>query len=189
MKYLIAFIWALFLTACATSPRVQEQIKPSPWQLMHAGKSYETKFPGMGASRRYVHPLGLGWADIYSYDLKRADWVSGVSDPKFASEFSLVIYAVHHQEGVGKYKNMSIGEPKDVIVKNLMFRTVSFKYDVDGKTVNSSIYLTAIGGKLLKYRISIDKDSKQNIDDLAVSLIAESLPYLKELFARYAENN
>ena len=164
MKYFIAFIAALFLTACATNPAVQTTVQPSNWKF-ESSKSYEPANPGAGTSAKYVSTQG--WVDVYSYDWERSNWITGVSDPQFSSEFNGTIQAVRHFEGVGRYKNVIATEPKDVVIANLLFRSVSFKYETSGKLVNSAIYLTALNGKLLKYRISLFETSKV---DLATNL-------------------
>ena len=153
--------------AAANAPGSQEP-RPAPpavtWQ--HQGShSYEAERPGLGVSDRYASPIG--WADVYVYGLRRDDWRTGVDDAQFGAHFNMTIDEVKHYGRVGAYAELQIGEPRDVTVAGHVFRTISFRFVRDGRAMASTTYLTGRGGKLLKYRISIDANAPQELDAAA----------------------
>ena len=161
--------------AAATPPGTEEHRRAPPavtWQ--HQGShSYEAERPGLGVSDRYASPIG--WADVYVYGLKRNDWRTGVDDPQFGAHFNTTVDEVKHYGRVGAYAELQIGEPRDVTVAGHVFRTISFRFVRDGRAMASTTYLTGRGGKLLKYRISIDANAPQALDATAQMFIEEHL--------------
>jgi hypothetical protein len=176
MKYLLSFIVSLLFTACATnSPHTTistNSLPPITWKYVNS-TSYEANSPGLGTSERYTSEIG--WVDVYSYDMKRPNWTSGVTDLQFSAHFNETIASVRQLEKMGRYKNVVIIGPKDVNISNLTFRTVSFTYEMDGKPTNSVTYLTAKSGKLLKYRISMFVTNQLSIESVADAFIRENL--------------
>lgn len=142
------------------------------WQ--HQGShSYEAERPGLGVSDRYVSPIG--WADVYVYGLKRDDWRTGIDDPQFGAHFNMTVDEVKHYGRVGAYADLQIGLVHDVPVAGQMFRTISFRFVRDGRPMASATYLTGRGGKLLKYRISIDANAPHDLDAIARHFIESHL--------------
>lgn len=167
---------ATVLAQAAVTPPNRDEYRPAPpavtWQ--HQGShSYEAERPGLGVSDRYASPIG--WADVYVYGLKRNDWRTGVDDPQFGAHFNMTVDEVKHYGRVGAYAELQIGEPRDVSVGGQVFRTISFRFVRDGRAMASTTYLTGRGGKLLKYRISIDANAPEALDSTARMFIEEHL--------------
>lgn len=172
MNRIIAFILAIFLTACTSVGQLPSTPSSLSWQ--HIGStSYESQIPGLGTSQRYTSPAG--WIDVYVYGLRRNDWKSGVTDPQFAAHFESTVAEVRLYAQRGLYTNLQVDAVRDVAVSGSLFRTISFRFSRDSKPMISTTYLTAQNGQLLKYRVSIYATSGLDVSAVAQSFIEENL--------------
>ena len=162
---LAAVLLALALTACGTPPQtppaasapVAAAAPPdakvaTPWAYL-GRRDYETQNPGLGYSERFQS--GLGWIDVYVYDMRRSDWLTGTADTGFAAHFDTTVNEVRHFARQGVYAQLQVGETRDLKLAGQDFRMVSFQYQRDGKSMASVTYLTASRGRLVKYRMSL----------------------------------
>lgn len=124
-------------------------------------QDYEAMQSGLGSSRRYESRIG--WVDVYDYTLGRKDWQEGVSDPAFAGHFQSVVEEILMAEKAGYYINVSVGRPKDVTLSNVTFRHVKASYMTKQGDVESHVYMTAMGGRLLKFRVSLFRPTPSSV--------------------------
>jgi hypothetical protein len=169
-------VTALLLTACATAPQTESesasQAESLQWKF--AGyTAYEDRQPGLGSSQKYRS--SLGWVDVYSYGLRRANWAAGVADPAFAAHFQSTVDDVRQTAQGGDYSDLEVGAVRDVEIAGQTFRTVTFKLAVKGAPVKSMTFLTALNGKLLKYRMTFFPAGADDLDSIARRFIEENL--------------
>jgi len=129
------------------------------WRL-YGEKSYETENPGLGYSRRYVSKAS--WIDVFVYDLRRK-WQAGIQNPGFPRHLESTLDDLRTHARSGVYRDLEVGEPLDLVLLGQPFRAVKMQYRLDGKLISSSLYLTALRGKLLKYRVSVFAASGQDV--------------------------
>jgi hypothetical protein len=192
MKLLFALLLSTLLCACATAPRpapglapgapgsaaVQEPAAAQPtgvqWRYAHT-KSYEALKAGLGRSHRFES--SIGWVDVYIYDMQRTDWRAGVDDPQFDAQFNSTIAEVQRATAQGLYASARPGPTRDVRIEGLTFRSVSFRLvnARDGQTYDSYTYLTARGGRLLKYRMSFNAPAPANVEAVVREFIERSV--------------
>ncbi len=173
MRYLFAFLlWIVASTTQAAGAEPPTAPPPVTWE--HTGsKSFEAEHPGLGVSHRYSSPVG--WIDVYLYSLGRKDWETGVGDAKFAEHFDSTVDEVRLYAQRGFYRELEVGAAQDVVVSGQTFRTVRFRYSREGKPMNSTTYLTARNGQLLKYRISILAATGLDLEVVARRFVEENL--------------
>lgn len=170
MRKLLAFV--LFLGVAAPAFAADAPAAPSvAWQHTFT-HSFEQQYPGQGVSYRYAAPVG--WVDVYVYSMGRS-WQNGIGDPNFATHFDSTIADVRGFAQKGMYSGLEIGPMQDVLVSDQAFRSVSFRYGLKGRQLNSGTFLTARNGMLLKYRISIFADAGLDFDAVARQFIEENL--------------
>jgi len=188
MKLLFALLLCAFLGACATAPgtppgtagnAVAEEApvaRPTgvQWRYIDS-RSYEAANPGLGRSHRFES--SVGWIDVYVYDMKRTDWRTGVDDPKFDEQFRNTIAEVQRATALGFYTSAKPGPTRDVRIEGLTFRSISFRLvnARDKKTYDSFAYLTARGGRLLKYRMSFNGPAPANAEAIAREFIERNV--------------
>jgi hypothetical protein len=172
MGRFLAFALGILLTACA--PVAQSPSAPSSLAWRHTGStSFEPQYPGLGTAEHYASAWGV--IDVYVYGLGRSDWAPGVNDPQFASQFEETVDDVRQLAQHGVYGNLHVGATRDVMVSGQIFRSISFRYSINGKPILSATYLTARNGQLLKYRVSIYAVSGLDVEAVAQAFIAENL--------------
>jgi hypothetical protein len=197
MKLLSALLLSALLCACATAPGTSPGTSPatSPgapdnaaaeeppaaprptgvqWRYINT-RSYEAMNAGLGRSHRFES--SVGWIDVYIYDMKRTDWRPGVDDPQFDEQFKSTIAEVQRATAQGLYASARTGPTRDVRIEGLTFRSISFRLvnARDGKAYDSYTYLTARGGRLLKYRMSFNAPAPANAQAIAREFIERSL--------------
>lgn len=172
MKTLLAFALAVVLTGCASAPTPPVARPSVEWRYVRA-TSYEVRTPGLGTSRRYES--AAGWADVYSYGLRRSDWAPGVDDPSFGAHFESTVAEVHAYAKHGIYRNLQVGPVRDVVVADNVFRTIDYRFVLNGNPMFSTTYLTSTKGGLLKYRVSSDLSSRLDLEVEARAFVAENL--------------
>ncbi|HEY3486810.1 MAG TPA: hypothetical protein VGL10_01985 [Gammaproteobacteria bacterium] len=151
MKKLFTLTLSVLLFGCTTVPPKSMNANPPKWD--HIGQiSYESKFPGLGIANKYKSPEGV--IDVYVYDLQRGMWKDGVDDSAFADHFLSTIDEVKYFAQKGTYGELQIGSITDISIAGQKFRSVSFRFLREGQQMESFTFLTAINGKLLKYRMS-----------------------------------
>lgn len=191
MKLLYALLLCTLLCACATAPGSSPgnspktstdaayepaTAQPTGVQWRYTGtRSYEALNAGLGRSHRFES--SIGWVDVYVYDMKRTDWRPGVDDAQFDEHFKSTLAEVQRAAAQGVYASAKIGATRDVRIDGLAFRSISFRLANarDGKVYDSFTYLTARGGRLLKYRMSFNAPAPANVDAVAREFIERSL--------------
>ncbi|MGJ7563302.1 hypothetical protein ACSFBM_05510 [Variovorax sp. GB1R11] len=191
MKLLYALLLCTLLSACATAPGTSPgnspkasadaayepaTAPPTGVQWRYTGtRSYEALNAGLGRSHRFES--SIGWVDVYVYDMKRTDWRPGVDDAQFDEHFKSTLAEVQRAAAQGVYASAKIGATRDVRIDGLAFRSISFRLvnARDGKVYDSFTYLTARGGRLLKYRMSFNAPAPANVDAVAREFIERSL--------------
>lgn len=192
MKPLFALLLCALLTACATAPDTSPapsrepgaatapepaaQPHPTGVQWRYVGtKSYDALNAGLGRSHRFES--SVGWVDVYLYDMKRSDWRPGVDDPQFDAHFKGTVAEVQRAAAQGVYASARVGATRDVRIDGLTFRSISFHLvnARDGKAYESFTYLTARGGRLLKYRLSFNAPAPANVEAIAREFIDRNL--------------
>ncbi len=191
MKLLYALLLCTLLCACATAPGTSPgnspkasadaayepaTAPPTGVQWRYTGtRSYEALNAGLGRSHRFES--SIGWVDVYVYDMKRTDWRPGVDDAQFDEHFKSTLAEVQRAAAQGVYASAKIGTTRDVRIDGLAFRSISFRLANarDGKVYDSFTYLTARGGRLLKYRMSFNAPAPANVDAVAREFIERSL--------------
>jgi len=190
MKMLFALLLAGLLSACATAPGsgpataaqsaqpTEAATPPQPtgvqWRYINS-RSYDALNAGLGNSHRYES--GIGWIDVYVYDMKRTNWLPGVADPQFDEHFKSTIAEVQRATTQGMYASAKIGPTRDVQIEGLTFRTISFRlvHARDNKAYDSYTYLTARNGRLLKYRMSFNAPAPANVEAIAREFIERNV--------------
>jgi hypothetical protein len=189
MKLLFALLLSALLCACATAPGSPQgasgdaAIQPQPaataptgvqWRYVDS-HSYEAQSAGLGHSHRFTS--AIGWVDVYIYDMKRTDWRPGVDDPQFDEQFRSTIAEVQRATARGLYASAKQGPTRDLRIEGLTFRSISFRLvnARDGKAYDSFTYLTARGGRLLKYRMSFNAPAPANVEAIVREFIERSV--------------
>jgi hypothetical protein len=157
---LLIVMIALLINACATTTNVPQSKKitqntsvtQNDWKYV-SSYNFEQKIPGLGYSEKYF--ASFGWADVYEYDLGKQNWRDGVSDPQFNEHFQQVVGEVHLQERTGYYQDVKVSHVKDEILNDVTLRHAVLQYKLEGKNVESHIYLSGVQGFLLKFRITV----------------------------------
>ena len=135
--------------------------------------TYEERYPGLGSSKKYRS--SIGWVDVYSYSLKRADWAGGSSDPAFAAHFQTTVDDVQQLALSGDYSELEMGPVQDVEIAGQPFRTVTFKLASKGLRLQSMTFVTALQGRLLKYRMSFVAPVPADVQDIVRKFIEDNL--------------
>lgn len=169
---------ALGLGACTTAPPAAapaEQAVAVDWRYQGT-QNFEPRSPGLGRSHRWRS--SLGWADVYVYDLRRRDWAPGVHDGQFDAHFRSTVDEVRQLAAAGAYRQLVVAPVRDVQIGGDTFRSVGFEYTVaaGNRALASWTYLTVRQGRLLKYRISLDRTAEPAaLDAVARRFIETSL--------------
>jgi hypothetical protein len=171
-RALAAIAW---LVIALGSGHAQAQAKEAShlWNLSNS-RSYEESYPGLGTSQHFSSPYG--WIDVFSYGLRRNDWLEGTSDPQFEREFSEALSNVRQASAQGITSNLVVAATRDAIIGGQSFRVAEFSFVLRGQPSDSALYLTAKGGLLLKYRITVKANPEPPIRKLAEEFILEDLP-------------
>lgn len=173
-----ALALAALLSACATPPATTPAPPTAPsaerveWTFA-GSTSFEQRRPGLGVSRKYTSRAG--WADVYVYNLQRANWAPGVSDPGFAAHFQSSIEEVWAFGQRGTYADLKIRPVHDVKIGGRDFRRVAFQFRLEGRPTESFTYLTVIDRNLLKYRMSFNAGAGLDLGHVARHFIEENL--------------
>ncbi len=139
------------LAGCQAAPLRPQAPAAAPGWMQVSAYSYEQEAPGLGSSRKYEGPAGF--IDVYRYDLRQR-WQNGLGDPAFNPHFLSTVADVKQMAAQGRYSRLQIGPVQDVVIAGKPFRTVSYRFRVHGRDMQSLTYLTATGNRLLKYRMS-----------------------------------
>lgn len=107
--------------------------------------------------------------DEYRYDLGRK-WKDGTSDPNFDSHFKELSASMLKLKDFSDIKSVSTGNEK---IGGSDFRTETFSMKRNGKSFETTVYLSAKGGKLLKFRSTFNEPVKEGIKDIVKQCIAK----------------
>jgi hypothetical protein len=173
MRLLLTVVIGVVAAIGLNSARAQGGASTPTWALS-GSRSYEESSPGLGTSQHFTS--GYGSIDVYFYGRRRSDWQPGTGDRQFASEFSQVLAEVRQAAAQGLTSNLVLGATRDVTIAGQQFRSAVFSYDRGGRSYDSAAYLTAKGGQLLKYRISVPANSEPGVAQLVEQFIAGDLP-------------
>jgi len=172
-RILLLLVSALLLAACVTPP------PSAPWTgswEYRGSQDYERAHPGLGASHRFQSEIG--WIDVYVYGLKRGDWADGVADPLFGRVFDSAVAEIRMAEQAGYYREVKLGRVEDVEIGGKAYRHLAMHFSSDGKPLESHLYLTAVNGQLLKFRMSFFAPVPSNLDAVMRDFIARHVPRL-----------
>lgn len=167
---------ALLLAGVATPLPAQDTAGPAAttappqearrWLLI-SQRDFETQHPGMGVSRGF-QSLGVT-VSAYYYDLRRS-WQRGLADPLFAKAYEHALAELRHT-----YPDLQLDAAREVSLGGLVFRCQRLRHGQEPRSVESRLCLTAVGGKLLKYRISAPRGLTRDLDAEADSCITATL--------------
>jgi len=170
MKTLFALLVGLLV---AFGCNAQTSAGPAPIVWTFAGSRSYDESQGLGNSQHFSSSFGV--IDVYSYGLKRTDWINGTSDPQFAKEFAATLEGLSQLAAQGLLSDLKPGPTRDVTVAGQPFRAATFNFTLKGRPRDSAVYLTARDGQLLKYRITVLGDSSPGVIKLAEGFIARDL--------------
>lgn len=145
-QLIIAFLFPLFSMA-ETAPESDGGFKYA------GGKDYRDRNPGLGQSWRFESEYG--WADEFAYDMN-SDWKDGITPQLKDHVKKYILKDFESTKQQGAYKSFKIVSTDDETIGGVKF--VRMKLEIvhdDGKKIESYMYLTAINGELLKFRISL----------------------------------
>jgi hypothetical protein len=142
------------------------------WQLAGA-HDFEPNRPGLGRRQRYES--AVGWVDVYHYGLGRTNWATGVADPAFDAHFRSTINEVRQLAQWGQYTDLRIGPTRDTRIGGLDFRTVSYQFSSQGRSLESRTFMTGLQGQLLKYRMNFPSPVEGDVDEIARDFIDKDL--------------
>jgi len=106
----------------------------------------------LGYSMRYEKDGYI--ADIYIYSNGKK-WKDGIGDENLNTEFENVLKALESGK-VQTYSNVKLLGKKRVKINGLNFMSAQYSLTRSSRDVISYVYITAINGKLLKFRITVD---------------------------------
>jgi hypothetical protein len=172
MKIIVALVVGLLVSLGTYAQVSQVSTASAQWSL-ESSRSYEESSPGLGISRTFRS--SYGWIDVFSYGLGRSNWREGTADPQFAEQFSQNLAGVRQAGAQGLLSDFAMGSTREVKVGGQPFRTASFSFRLRGEPSDSAVYLTAKGGQLLKYRITVKANSSPAMTQLAEEFIARDL--------------
>jgi hypothetical protein len=182
-RLIAALLLSVLAGACTTGTQPATAVAPvsasapsTAVEWRYAGVTdYETRQPGLGKSYRYTS--NIGWADVYVYGMRRADWAPGVDDPQFGAHFRSSVNDVETAARSGAYADLRAEPVTDLRIGGQVFRRAVFQYtaSANGKRHASFLFLTARDGLLLKYRISFGLPAPAGLDDIANQFIARTL--------------
>lgn len=116
-------------------------------------KDYRDRNPGFGQSWRFKSEYG--WADEFVYNMGAA-WEDGITAQLDGHVKGAIIKDFEYTEQQGSYRSFKILSTDEESVGGIKF--VRMKLDIvhdDGKRIESYMYITAMNGELLKFRISL----------------------------------
>jgi hypothetical protein len=169
MRYL-SILAALLTISCATTPS-PSATTTLEWQFKGT-TDYEAKTPGAGVGKRYESEAG--WIDVYLFGADRDNWLEGTSDPGFASQFAEAAQGIVQAEKSGHYRNVRIEAPTDIVIAGRTFRHFRAQYDRKEAAVESHTFMTAIGGRLLKYRMSFPSPAPKDLGFIITNFIEQT---------------
>lgn len=168
-------IVTLLLNACATTTNIPQQSEKNTeytWKYL-GSKNYELQSPGLGRSKRYI--TTFGWADVYEYNLGVKNWQDGVSDPLFSKHFQNVIREIYLVERTGVYQNVKLNHVGDEVINGVTFRHAVLHYKYQESNVESHVYMSAVQGQLVKFRITVKLPFKLEEKESVARFIKERL--------------
>lgn len=169
MNWLTTLLIATLLIGCATP--VSPPATTPAWTLV-GEVDYESQHPGLGKSLRYQS--AQGWIDMYSYNAGRADWRDGVSDPLFIAVFDGAVKEIVTVGQKGIYRSVRLGKVDELVIDGQTYRHCPTTLIAGGRRLDSHLYLTAKGGRLLKYRMSFFEPTPANLPEIMQSFIRDS---------------
>ncbi len=172
------------VAAFATGGRAEERVEAVPraqgrasdlvqWTQVST-RDYESTQPGLGFSRRYV--ASVGWADVYVYDGNHKGWLDGLEDPAIKPAFDEAVDEVAKVAGPGVGYRLT-GEGR-VVIGGRPFFHASMRMRVDGREVESHVYLTAAGRHLVKFRISLYQPARPGDRAMLEAFIAAQVEFV-----------
>lgn len=138
----------------------------------HLGShDYEKQYPGMGYSRRFQ--CDEGWIDLYEYTGGYAFWSDKLDDPVFKNLYSSVINEVlvsSKRQGESKI----IREEK-IQVGGVSLLHTEFELTMRERRTESHLYLAPLGGRIIKFRISLSVPGDEALRRSWLNLMGEQL--------------
>ncbi len=171
-------IAVMLVSACATSgtaPVSHHDVTAASALEWRAGDvmDYESRAPGLGKSYRYDSVIG--WIDVYLYTLNRSDWGNGVTAKNFADHFDSTIAEVRAAERQGIYQGVVMVSLGDEEIAGQTFRHAKLSFMIRDKRIESHIFLTAVNGSLLKFRMSFFEPFPTNLQGEIDSFVLDIL--------------
>ena len=137
-------------------------------------RDYEADHPGLGFSRRFVS--SAGWADEFVYDAGRRTWKDGVDDPQMEATFQMALRDVENVAGPGAdYRLLRVDHLQ---IAGRPFLHAAMRMKVEGRMVESHLYLTAAEHRLVKFRISLYVPLPEPSEPLLTAFVAEQMRFV-----------
>lgn len=174
----LSLIAAVLAVGCATAPPIQppkaplQPPKALEWQYK-GSTDYETKAPGTGVGKRYESDIG--WIDVYLFNAGRDNWLEGTSDPGFMAVFGGAAQGILQAQKDGHYQKVAIGQPAGLLIAGHTFKHFAARFESKGRLVESHTFMTALNGRLLKYRMSFPLPVPDTIAHITASFIEQTV--------------
>lgn len=183
---LLLALLLLALSGCTTTPEKmassvspavalpQPTSEPVTWKHV-ASQDFETRYPGMGYSRRFESKTG--WADVYFYDGGYKAWQDGIDDPHLRTVYDSVVREI--QTVSGKETAVKVLKSDTLTIDGVPYRHAVFLLTLKGNALESHLFLTVLGKRIVKYRITL-----KTRDDPRTLAILESFIARQTSFSR-----
>lgn len=169
MRY-FSLLAAVLAISCASNPATSPKTTLE-WQYKGA-TDFEAKNPGAGVGKRYESEIG--WIDVYLFGAGRDNWLEGTSDPGFQPLFAEAAQGIVQAQKDGHYRNVSIGAPTNIVIAGHTFRHFKAQFEFNESTVESHTFMTALNGRLLKYRMSFPTPAPDALGLIITSFIEQT---------------
>lgn len=165
-------IFGVSLALCAPAAP-SEAVASIHWKHVST-RDYEAEHPGLGFSRRFVS--SAGWADEFVYDAGRKTWKNGVDDPQLEMTFQMAVRDVGNVAGPGAdYRLMRVDHLQ---IAGRPFLHAAMRMKVEGRMVESHLYLTAVEHRLVKFRISLYVPLPQPSEAVLAAFVADQMRFV-----------
>jgi hypothetical protein len=167
----LSLIAAVLAVGCAASPPAPT---PTTFEWQYKGsENYEAKLPGAGVGKRYESEIG--WIDVYLFNAGRDNWLEGTSDPGFMAMFGEAAQGIIQAQKQGHYTKVTIEDPTDLVIAGHKFRHFTARFEFKGQFVESHTFMTALNGRLLKYRMSFPSPIPDAVGYITTNFIEQTV--------------
>jgi hypothetical protein len=143
------------------------------------GHDYEADAPGKGLGFSRAMKSETGTATLYVYDLKKT-WADGTRDADFDAHFRGCLSEVGQMAVKGIYRDLRIGAPSDVSIDGRRTRVIRMTFATDEGKLESFLYLTATGGKLVKLRATFSAPAPEGVRESLAELTRRIFPLVNQ---------